>query len=1243
MLRNLLFTIGLILAANLLVFSQQGTLKGTIYDKETKEPLAFANIVIELGGANQGGAQSDFDGNYVIKPIPPGTYDLRATYVGYNTMLIKGVIINPDVIRFLDVELESTAELLPEIVVSDYKIPLINKDETISGGHVTAEEIQKMPNRNANAIATTIGGVFSEDGERGNVRGARTDQTIMYIDGIRVLGTTALPESAIEQVSVYLGGLPALYGDARGGIINVTTKGPSGTFGAGIQLQQSVDAFGHSLLGFNLQGPIIKGKGQSGTSLLGLFLSGDAFYRKDARPTANGVWISDDATLNTIRENPLFPSGVASGGTFSAGEFVRNENLYNSKTNKNMSRYGINLSGKIDLKPSRNTNFTVGGQFNYADGQNYSTGFFRHTMFNYDKNILRLDQTWRVFGRFTQRFTSDAESSSFIKNIYYSIQLDYSQRKTRTMDPDHKEDIFKYGYLGNYTTYKIPTYALVDEIEINNNVYQNVWVLDSWDFDTAYVFDAGNYNPYVARYTEQIYELFPVNWEQPYWWPGATGNWSNSDQLQLRGGLLNGQNPDRFYGMYNAPGSNQDRFRRSDDSQISLNVSAAADLGNHELKFGFLYDQRTERYLSYDASALWTRMRGLTNFHIRELDIDNPQMDKISNDTIYYYRKYDEPSQFRFDKSLRNKLGLDEKGLDFILVDSYDFDNNTIHYYDKDGYLHSTKVEGDLYSLDMFSADELLNDGQYVAYYYGYDYMGNIMNTKPSIDDFFTELDENGDYARPIPAYEPIYMAGYIQDKFAFKDLIFNIGVRVDRFDANQPVLKDPYLFYPAYVVGNAPAVGGIFTQHPENMEDNYVVYVDNVNSPTQITGYRHESTWFNSEGVEIQDISVLDMGAGISPYLIDPGQTSVSSNAFKDYDPQWSVMPRISFSFPISDEALFFAHYDVLTQRPLGDQKFNPSSYYFINSIEGRIDNPALKPAKTIDYELGFQQKLTNKSSLRLTAFYREMRDDIQVYRYNGAYPRDYTSYNNIDFGTVKGLTVTFDLRRLNSNTRLNASYTLQFAEGTGSDATTAAALVASGLPNLRTTNPLNWDRRHNFNISLDYRFGEGKNYNGPTTTSKKGTDSEKAIQWLSNTGVNFTITGGSGTPYTAQENIMSYNSGGTKVLKGTINGSRLPWQFRVDMRLDKEFHPSWGNKKTYFDIYLQILNLFNTKNVLGVYPATGNPDDDGYLAAAEWQREINSQVDPQSYRDLYALRIDVPWHYSSPRQIRLGIQFNF
>ncbi|MEZ5196537.1 MAG: carboxypeptidase-like regulatory domain-containing protein [Bacteroidales bacterium] len=71
MLRNLLLTIGFVLAANLLAFSQSDSLKGKIFDKDTKEPIPFANIVVEVGGTLVGGATSDFEGNFMIKPIPP--------------------------------------------------------------------------------------------------------------------------------------------------------------------------------------------------------------------------------------------------------------------------------------------------------------------------------------------------------------------------------------------------------------------------------------------------------------------------------------------------------------------------------------------------------------------------------------------------------------------------------------------------------------------------------------------------------------------------------------------------------------------------------------------------------------------------------------------------------------------------------------------------------------------------------------------------------------------------------------------------------------------------------------------------------------------------------------------------------------------------------------------------------------------------------------------------------------------
>lgn len=1235
MLRNLLLTLSLFLVSGYLAFSQSGALKGKLLDKEKKEPVPFANIVLELGGTMIGGATSDFEGNYTIKPIPPGKYDVKASYVGYKTSMVTGIVISADQIKFLDIELEPTAQEIVGVVITEYVVPLIDKDQTTSGGTVTAEQIQKMPNRSANAVATTVGGVFSADGERGNVRGARSDATVMYIDGIKVQGSSSLPPSAIEQVSVLLGGLPAQYGDARGGVINVTTKGPSRKFGAGFELETSqfLDDFGYNRFGFNMQGPLIKGKKESATSLLGYFIAGDLSYEKDGQPTSTGLYVAKDDYLTFLQDNPLRPSGLSTGGTFQNASFALYDNLEKIDASKNTKQYGVNLSAKIDVKTTETTNLTFGGQLNYNRGNNFSLA---SSMFNYDKNTYVWNNTWRVFGRFTQRFQSDNESKALIKNVYYSIQADYSKFNQEFMDPDHKEDLFKYGYLGKYMTYKTPTYELGD-VTIDGVDYTNVWKLNSWDFDTAYVFEKKDFNPYIANYTTSIYELFPDKWGD--FFEGGTGNWMNSDQLQLNGGLLNGNGAPGVYGLWASPGAIQSGYGKTDNTQVGLNASAAADIGNHEFKFGFQYEQRVESGYGYAAQALWTQMRGLTNFHIRELDTDNPMAvvrDGVFQDTVVYYRKYDPNSQYAFDANLRKKMGLPVDGLDYILVDSYDFDKGTIDYYDKDGVRHTANVGTDLFNIDMFSADELLYDGAYFANYFGYDYKGNKLTSRPSFDDFFTKKDENGNYTREIPAFEPIYMAGYIQDKFAFNDLIFNIGVRVDRFDANQPILKDNYLFFPAYNVSEVTAVGGQNVTHPSNIGSDYVVYVDNILNPTTITGYRNDDTWYNAQGIEIQDPFVLDQGFGVSPY-VKPNNGIVTSAAFEDYEPQINVMPRISFSFPISDEALFFAHYDVLTQRPTSGLYSDPSTYLFINNIGGIINNPSLKPTKTIDYELGFQQKLSNTSSLKLSAFYREMRDDIQVYRYNGVYPKDYTSFNNIDFGTVKGLTMSYDLRRTN-NASINASYTLQFADGTGSSTTTAAALVAAGLPNLRTTNPLNWDRRHNVNILLDYRYDEGKKYNGPMI---------KNVQVLKNTGFSLTAIGGSGTPYTAQEGITSAFGADTRTLEGTINGSRLPWQFKLDLRVDKEIYPKWGKKgdqsETYIDVYLQVLNLLNTKNVMGVYATTGNPDDDGYLAAAEWQKEINEQINPQSYRDLYAIRINSPFNYSSPRMIRVGVQLNF
>ena len=68
-----------------------------------------------------------------------------------------------------------------------------------------------------------------------------------------------------------------------------------------------------------------------------------------------------------------------------------------------------------------------------------------------------------------------------------------------------------------------------------------------------------------------------------------------------------------------------------------------------------------------------------------------------------------------------------------------------------------------------------------------------------------------------------------------------------------------------------------------------------------------------------------------------------------------------------------------------------------------------------------------------------------------------------------------------------MRASYTLQFADGTGSDPNAAARLIATDQPNLRTIYPYNYDQRHQIIVASDYRYGSGKNYNGPRIAGKE------------------------------------------------------------------------------------------------------------------------------------------------------------
>jgi len=520
-------------------------------------------------------------------------------------------------------------------------------------------------------------------------------------------------------------------------------------------------------------------------------------------------------------------------------------------------------------------------------------------------------------------------------------------------------------------------------------------------------------------------------------------------------------------------------------------------------------------------------------------------------------------------------------------------------------------------------------------------------------------------------------MAFYIQDKFAINSLLFNVGLRVDPFDANQSVLKDPYLFREAYTVGDLRQLNKDL-RFVGNATDEWVVYYagndvymseadisgGEFNSQS-IVGYRYGDIWYDATGAEVvdpEDALSLNVNGPILKNEIDQinSITKVESGAFTDYKAQWSVMPRISFSFPVNDNSLFYAHYNIITSRPTNLQ-ISPVDYLFIskrNAAGDIISNPNMRPQQSIDYEIGFRQKIGAKSAISISAYYSEKRNQIQAYRFSGAYPNTYYSYQNIDFGTVQGFTFSYRMNRT-KNITLSANYTLQFAKGTGSSTTSQLSILAAGQPNLRTLTNLSFDQRHRIGVNFDYRFESGVNYDGPKSEKAvivDGKETVKTIEWLANTGFALLFSAASGTPYTRSSTPYSnIVSGTTSTLSGSINGSNLPWQYQCDLRIDKTFMFNFNkNKKDengkakaaklgYITVYVDIQNLFNFKNIISVYDYTGNADDDGYLSAAAYQQQINSQIYVPSYIDYYLMRVQNPYNYSRPFRASLGIQFGF
>jgi len=1235
----LLFTV-----LSLGVFAQSGEISGKVTD-ESGEGVPFASVVIVEDGKPTGvGATTDFDGFYSIKPLSPGRYDVQFSSVGLQTLREEGVLVSNDKTTYIDKQMGVSELMVEEVVITRYKVPLIDAGATSTTNTVTAEDIADLPTRNIANIASTTAGVQQSDKGGGiNIRGGRGDAIVYYVDGIRVSGTVNLPVSAVEQIDIITGGVSSKFGNSTSGVINISTKGGAKTFAGSVEVQSSLDRWRYDLVNANFAGPLVKN--DSGQSVVSYALNFEYQRQKDASPSSVDMYKVKDDIFESIQENPLALDDE--GNIIVRAEQLTFDSMEVNKIKRNTVDNQARFNGKLDFRLGDNKFLTIGGNMDYKYYHNWVEDY---ALLNFENNPLFIEQNYKAFIRYTQNFKKDyeeGERQSAIQNAFYSLQFDFEKYKIQYEDDTHGDDYFAYGYIGDFEVERAPVFSESADGEF--------WELSNFS-DTATYFTAGSSNPLGANYTTTYYELAGLEDEngELYFNGGVT-------DLQATQAIINGERPSNnphsinWYNtgrQYNGVGVGNDdeKYRFQINSGFDILKPGAESRNKHSLTFGVEYEQKVMRKYTISPLSLWDAARQFTNSHL-EFDYDNPYFynngvltpvdgDPIYfSDSIYYdyvgntYNESGERVQSYFDENLREAIGAS--------------DNEYINIYN---------LPLESFDIEYFSPDELLDNEFVNRSYMGYDVYGNRTSGNVSFEDFWTQTNEEGVYTRLVAPFKPIYAAGYIEDKFQLKDLTFRLGFRVDRYDANQKVLQDPYSVYGSLSAGEYRA-----GEHPATIGDDYAVYTSDGTTSGTIVGYRDGDTFYDAEGVEVSNYNSLGSTSAVPVKSDEQGDNTKDENynidlAFEDYEAQYVFMPRLQFSFNITDNALFFAHYDVLSQTPqtrvsngisINRSIGNPMDYYYFDQIGGTpINNPNLKSETTVDFQLGFKQKLTASSAVTFSAYYKEYKNQIQIKRYsgvNGATGNIYYSYDNIDFGNTKGFEFGYDLRRT-KNIRLTANYTLQFAEGTGSDDVTQQQVVSNTGTNFSTVSALDYDSRHSLNFTVDYRFGEGKDYNGPTT--------KKGKQILSNFGINLLTQARSGTPYTRQENVTpEATTAVTKVVTlGYINGSRLGWNFRADLKINKAFtvelakkNEDKQGKKLYFDVYLWIDNLLGTANVLDVYRYTGSPSDDGYVQSAAGELAASSAISEDSYRDLYEARVNSPSNYTLPRRIYLGASVNF
>lgn len=331
-----------------------GKITGQITSKEDGKPLIGVNIFLEESYL---GATTDETGYYVILNVPVGNHSMVVSYIGYQKITVKNVMVSIDLTTTINAALERQVLESSESVIVIADKPLLKADEFSSKHIVNAEEMAAQPVDNIISIAQNQAGVVGN-----NFRGGRSGEVLVVIDGIPVRDPAAaytgdlggfslnVPKGSVEEMEVSLGGFSAEYGNVQSGVLNLAMKEGSQ------QLQVTLDATTTNF-------------GQLNETLM----------EKDA-------WWYDAKYQQKLENNYRFsvsgPVSLLSKGTFTvSGEIFDKQQGYFL----NQDEFSQSYQAKYTQKLSDKSKLAIGGNYSLRDWNYF---YFQSAKYGYGDNYL---------------------------------------------------------------------------------------------------------------------------------------------------------------------------------------------------------------------------------------------------------------------------------------------------------------------------------------------------------------------------------------------------------------------------------------------------------------------------------------------------------------------------------------------------------------------------------------------------------------------------------------------------------------------------------------------------------------------------------------------------------------------------------------------------------------------------------------------------------------------------------------